>query len=57
MVIKLYCYGYDDSYGDYGDDDDDNVGWKGQMVGSKSGNYLETAEKPVKNYPTELQMN
>ena len=54
MVIQLYCYGYDDSYGD---DDDDVVGWKGQMVGSKSGNYLETAEKPVKNYPTELQMN
>ena len=42
----------------YDDDDGDDVGWKGQMVGSKSGNYLETAEKPVKNYPTtELQMN
>ena len=51
MVVMM------DDDGDYGDDDDEVVGRKGQMVGSKSGNYLETAEKPVKNYPTELQMN
>ena len=30
--------------------------WRGRMVGSKSGNYSETAEKPVKNCQRE-QMN